>query len=435
MALGQILRDARISRGYTESEVAERIKMNAQMIVDLECENYSRIAAPIYGKGYVRKYAEFLGIDYRPLVEEFKNTFGSGNLEKPQVPLESFDPESGMLTKIIPAQAARQTSDIQQPVATPVVQSIATPAQVVNQTPVFSSESEIVQPSKPEVVSETLFTEFESQADVPQVQQLPEEPKEEVFVSAHLATTPPTPTIPPPNTIPDSIIQSKYTSSPEKFTPRTTVFKPEQIPSASAPDPVALNVDPFSFPEAEVIVNNTEENSPIIVTDGPDDDEELILSSHPRTSQSPILSRYLGKNNKMSSYEDNTQKTDENKKSLKERFSFVFSALTKCSNFFKDLFNANSEDDDLTKTLARKQRILGFVLAVVVLVIVVIVSCVGGSNENEQDVASQTTEEVNATESNEEIPELVSDSESNLEVSIESIEVVQILPTPKGFVD
>ena len=53
MALGNILREARISRGFTESEVAERIKMNAQMVVDLETENYSRIAAPIYGKGYI----------------------------------------------------------------------------------------------------------------------------------------------------------------------------------------------------------------------------------------------------------------------------------------------------------------------------------------------------------------------------------------------
>ena len=75
MALGQIFKTTRTNRGYSISEVADRIKMSPQMIADLEQEDYSRIAALIYGKGYVRKYAEFLGLDYRPLVEEFKNAF------------------------------------------------------------------------------------------------------------------------------------------------------------------------------------------------------------------------------------------------------------------------------------------------------------------------------------------------------------------------
>ena len=54
MALGQIFKTTRMNRGYSISEVADRIKMSPQMIADLEQEDYSRIAALIYGKGYVR---------------------------------------------------------------------------------------------------------------------------------------------------------------------------------------------------------------------------------------------------------------------------------------------------------------------------------------------------------------------------------------------
>lgn len=433
MALGQILREARIRRGYTESEVAERIKMNAQMIVDLECENYSRIAAPIYGKGYVRKYAEFLGIDYRPLVEEFKNTFGAGNVEKPAVPLESFDPESGMLTKVIPAQVARQTLDIQQPVATPVVQSAATPAQVVGQASSPFQPSESIQQPKNVETSTSLFSEFESPAPAESVQILQEEPEEEIFVPAHLATTPPTATIPPPNTIPDSVAQSRYTSSPEKFTPRTTVFKPEQIPSASAPEPVALAVDPFSFPEAEVVVEEPVEKSPIIVSDEPE--EESLFSNHPKTPTKPILSRYFG-NNKIDSVEESEPKPDKPKVSFKERIAPLLLVLNKIMTFFKDLFNT-SPDDDITKSLARKQRRLGFGLAVVVIFIIIIVSCVGGSNsEVEQEEIFAETEQIATTETEEQIPDLVVDNNPELTVvSNEPVEVVQILPTPKGFID
>lgn len=417
MALGNILREARISRGFTESEVAERIKMNAQMIVDLETENYSRIAAPIYGKGYIRKYAEFLGINYIPLVEEFKITFGSGNLEKPAVPLESFDPESGMLTKVIPAQANRQASDIQQPIATPVVQSLATPAQVVGQAPQTASNS--------------LFSEFDSKSQSTPVTSQSSE-QEEIFVPAHLATTPPTATIPPPNTVPDSVINSRYTSSPEKFTPRTTVFKPEQIPSASAPEPVALDVAPFTFPEAEVIIKDTEEKSPIIVTDEPE--EDTMFSSISKKPKKPILSRYWGNTSSIEDEEETLSSSVKQKISFKERVSSFTAIVAKAIKSLKELLSSNAEDD-ITKSLAKKQRRLGLGLAIVIILIILVVACIGGGSS---DVVKDT-EALEVTETNEQeeqIPVLVVDNNPELTtVNVNPVEIVQILPTPKGFVE
>jgi len=49
-----------------------------QQIEALEREDFSRIAAPIYGRGFVKLYCEALGLDPQPLVAEFMEIY-SGN--------------------------------------------------------------------------------------------------------------------------------------------------------------------------------------------------------------------------------------------------------------------------------------------------------------------------------------------------------------------
>lgn len=435
MALGKILREARISRGFTESEVAERIKMNSQMIVDLECENYSRIAAPIYGKGYVRKYAEFLGIDYRPLVEEFTAVFGGGNVEKPTVPLESYDLESGTITKVIPASPSRPTSDIQQPVAAPVVQSSATPEQVVAQSSLpIKEEGQVAPSTSPNVSSDTLFSEFEPQASEPVAGPTENEASnDEVYVPAHLATTPPTATIPPPNTIPDSVAQSRYTFSPEKFTPRTTVFKPEQIPSASAPEPISLSVAPFSYPEPEVTAENDEEEAQeTIFVSTDEEDKDSLFASQPHKNNKPILTRYSAQTKDI---EPETISDEPKQKSNANPFGGFVKALvglfSKIGAYFKYIFSSDPEED-ITKAYARKQRRLGFIFGVIIVVILIIVFSVGGGSATEPT----ENEVVEESSSQEEIVNLVENKNPELTVvNTETVEVVQILPTPQGFLD
>lgn len=445
MALGQILREARIKRGFTESEVAERIKMNSQMIVDLETENYSRIAAPIYGKGYVRKYAEFLGIDYRPLVEEFKSTFGNAPVEKPMVSLGSYDLESGTMTKVTPPQSSRPNSAVQQPTqVTPIVQ--AAPAEtMINPAPqeqeqTLSSPAPVVvdeQPSQLSVESESLFDEFNAPSTgLANSESAPVEntPKEEVFVPAHLATTPPTATIPPPNSVPSSVAQSRYTFSPEKFTPRTTVFKPEQLPSASAPEPIALSVAPFSYPEPEGISEAAEEAEPqetiFVSTDSEDSDTLFAPPQHGK--QKPILTRFSGQTKDV----EPEVVSDKVKPKAKEKAPsavvvFFSNLFSKIKEYFKSIFDTDPEDD-ITKTLERKQRRLGFIFCVAIVVILIIVFSVGAGKSSEP----LENEIVESSTPNEEIVNLVENKRPDLAVvDTETIEVVQILPTPKGFID
>ena len=83
MALGQTLRNSREQQGFTLKQVAEATHIMVQIIEELEAEDFSRIAAPIYGRGFIKLYADFLSIDPAPLVAEF-NTIYSGE-QRPNV--------------------------------------------------------------------------------------------------------------------------------------------------------------------------------------------------------------------------------------------------------------------------------------------------------------------------------------------------------------
>lgn len=75
MALGEKLRNARLNAKLTTAQVAAATCMKVQIVEDIEREDFRRVAAPIYGKGFIRLYAERVGLDPVPLVEEYMGRF------------------------------------------------------------------------------------------------------------------------------------------------------------------------------------------------------------------------------------------------------------------------------------------------------------------------------------------------------------------------
>lgn len=75
MALGEILKNARIQRGLTPSDVAENTHMMVQVVEDLEREDFRRVAAPIYGRGFIKLYAGLLELDPEPLIRDFMDLY------------------------------------------------------------------------------------------------------------------------------------------------------------------------------------------------------------------------------------------------------------------------------------------------------------------------------------------------------------------------
>jgi hypothetical protein len=75
MALGEKLRNARLNAKLTTAQIAAATRMKVQIVEDIEREDFRRVAAPIYGKGFIRLFAEKVGLNPTPLVEEYVARF------------------------------------------------------------------------------------------------------------------------------------------------------------------------------------------------------------------------------------------------------------------------------------------------------------------------------------------------------------------------
>ncbi len=71
MSLGSTLKSAREAKGLTASQIAAKTHILVQTVEGLETGDYSSIPAPFYGRGFVKLYAECVGLDPKPLQAEF----------------------------------------------------------------------------------------------------------------------------------------------------------------------------------------------------------------------------------------------------------------------------------------------------------------------------------------------------------------------------
>jgi len=67
---GQVLREARIRGGMTVSEVARRLRLSEQQVEAIEAQDFSRLPAAVFLRGYIRNYANVLQLDDVPLLVE-----------------------------------------------------------------------------------------------------------------------------------------------------------------------------------------------------------------------------------------------------------------------------------------------------------------------------------------------------------------------------
>ncbi len=83
MALGNILQEARMRKKLTASEVAAATRMKIQLVQAIEQEDFSAFPATIYGKGFIKLFAEYVDIDPTPLIEEYVSVVSSGKVTQP----------------------------------------------------------------------------------------------------------------------------------------------------------------------------------------------------------------------------------------------------------------------------------------------------------------------------------------------------------------
>jgi len=76
--LGQQLKAAREAKGVSESDAGSATKVLTKIIIAMEADDFSVMPAPTYAKGFIRLYAEYLGLDPVPLVDEYLANHATG---------------------------------------------------------------------------------------------------------------------------------------------------------------------------------------------------------------------------------------------------------------------------------------------------------------------------------------------------------------------
>jgi len=108
MALGEILRNARVQKGMKTSDVAESTRMMVQVVEGLEQEDFRRIAAPIYGRGFIKLYAELLELDPEPLIRDFMELYDGARV--PAVRMKKVEPQPEIVPVAPPVPVTRTVS-------------------------------------------------------------------------------------------------------------------------------------------------------------------------------------------------------------------------------------------------------------------------------------------------------------------------------------
>ena len=70
-SIGQKLEAARRAKGVTVSEAGQATKIMSKYIESMEADDFGALSAPVYVKGFIRMYAQYLGLESETLVNEY----------------------------------------------------------------------------------------------------------------------------------------------------------------------------------------------------------------------------------------------------------------------------------------------------------------------------------------------------------------------------
>ena len=80
--IGNSLREARLRQGLDFVEIEQSTKIRGKYLRALEDEQFDVLPAQTYVKGFLRSYADYLGLDGQLYVDEFNSRYVRGELEE-----------------------------------------------------------------------------------------------------------------------------------------------------------------------------------------------------------------------------------------------------------------------------------------------------------------------------------------------------------------
>ena len=84
--IGNSLREARLRQGLEFPEIEQATKIRGKYLRALEEESFDVLPAQTYVKGFLRSYADYLGLDGQLYVDEFNSRYVRGELDEEEQP-------------------------------------------------------------------------------------------------------------------------------------------------------------------------------------------------------------------------------------------------------------------------------------------------------------------------------------------------------------
>src|SRR5579862_1134535 len=75
-SIGETLREARQNRRASLEDVSRATKIKIEILEQLETDDFDHMVAPAYTKGFLKLYAEHLGLDGQSLVDAYLRSQG-----------------------------------------------------------------------------------------------------------------------------------------------------------------------------------------------------------------------------------------------------------------------------------------------------------------------------------------------------------------------
>ena len=155
-SIGDLLREARHGKKATLEDVSRTTRINVEILEKLEAGEFDQLAAPAYTKGFLKLYAEYLGLDSQAIVQAYLHSQGGLRREGLQVETEAA------------AQQHHRTQELQLPMRG-IIFTVATVTVVVfglwlgrNLWKTHRTERPIMSPSAAKVTSPAPKADFEA---------------------------------------------------------------------------------------------------------------------------------------------------------------------------------------------------------------------------------------------------------------------------------
>jgi cytoskeletal protein RodZ len=75
-SIGDNLREARHNKKVSLEDASRATRIKIEILEQLEADEFDRLAAPTYTKGFLKLYAEYLGLDGQSIVEAYLRSQG-----------------------------------------------------------------------------------------------------------------------------------------------------------------------------------------------------------------------------------------------------------------------------------------------------------------------------------------------------------------------